>query len=130
MARNAVHWSHTTRLDATPVSASRSRAFVTHHLLGHGLGHLADGVRLVVSELATNALVHADTAFNVTLSADDHTVLLTVRDESESLPARRAAQVTDASGRGLQLVDVVSTDWGVSTDGSGAKSVWASFALD
>jgi hypothetical protein len=32
-------------------------------------------------------------------------------------------------GRGLELVDVVSTDWGVNTDGTASKAVWASFAI-
>jgi two-component sensor histidine kinase len=87
-------------------------------------------VRLVVSELATNVLVHAHTPFGVTLVGDDdHLVVLTVRDDSTSLPARRTAQATDAGGRGLQLVDTLSTHWGVNTDGAGSKAVWASFAI-
>jgi anti-sigma regulatory factor (Ser/Thr protein kinase) len=107
MAGSRPHWSHTTTLEATPISASEARSYVSHHLVDHRLVHLADPVRLVASELATNALVHAQTAFSVTLSADDHAVVLTVRDDSDSLPARRTAQLMDASGRGLELVDIV-----------------------
>jgi two-component sensor histidine kinase len=113
------------------VSALRARAFVLHQLVDHRLLHLADRVRLVASELATNALVHAGTDFTVTLSADDHAVLLTVRDDNAALPARRVAQLMDATtGRGLEIVSIVSTDWGLTDDDGGSKAVWASFAID
>ena len=57
----------------------RGRAFVSKHLVDHRLTFLVDTVRLVVSELATNALVHGQTAFVVTLSREDDTVRVTVQ---------------------------------------------------
>jgi anti-sigma regulatory factor (Ser/Thr protein kinase) len=125
----AGNWSHQATFEASPISASQARAFVSHHLVDHRLLYLVDPVRLVASELATNALVHAQTAFSVTLSASDQTVLLTVRDNSLALPTRRAAQAMYPSGRGLEIVGIVSLDWGVSDNGAGAKAVWASFAI-
>lgn len=122
-------WSHRATFEATPISASRARSFAVQHLVGHGLSYLVEPVRLVASELATNALVHAHTAFVVTLEERDGTVRLTVRDDSLSLPARRSAQVMDSTGRGLEIVDVVSSDWGIDTDASGSKAVWAAFAI-
>jgi anti-sigma regulatory factor (Ser/Thr protein kinase) len=128
MAVEMPHWSHTTKLEATPISASRARAFVSQHLAAHRLSRLDDPVRLVASELATNALIHAQTSFSVTLSApDDRTVLLTVHDDSASLPERRTVQVMNSGGRGLDIVDLVSLDWGVDEIPSGSKTVWASF---
>ncbi len=129
MAHDTPHWSHTTRLEAAPISAYLARAFVSHHLADRSLSSLLDPVRLVVSELVTNALVHSQTAVSVTLSASDTTVLLEVRDESLALPQRRAPQTGDESGRGLQIVDILSVDWGVNA-GDGSKQVWASFAID
>ena len=129
MAGGTPHWSHTAGLEAAPRSASVARAFVSRHLVAHRLAHLDDRVLLAVSELATNAVAHARTAFSVSLSADDHAVLLTVRDDSAALPTLRAAQIMDAGGRGLALVAMVSTDWGVTEDGAGSKDVWASFAI-
>jgi hypothetical protein len=82
-----------------------------------------------MSELATNAVVHAQTAFTVTLAGLDETVLLTVRDGSLALPRRRDAQVLDPGGRGLEIVDIVSLEWGTNEDGAGSKAVWASFAI-
>ena len=129
MAGGEPHWSYTSTFEATPLSAARARAFVLHRLVDHGLLHLSDSIRLVASELATNALVHAGTDFSVTLSANDHTVILTVRDDNALLPSRRAARVMDTSGRGLEIVSVLSTDWGVNEDEAGCKAVWASFAI-
>jgi anti-sigma regulatory factor (Ser/Thr protein kinase) len=129
MAGNGVYWSHRATFEASPISASQARDFVCHHLIDHRLLYLVDPVRLVASELATNALVHAQTAFSVTMEASEQTVLLTVRDGSLALPTRRAARAMDPWGRGLAIVDFVSHDWGISEDGAGAKAVWASFAL-
>lgn len=129
MAGNEPDWSHTITLEATPITASLARAFVTHHLVDHRLLYLVDPVRLVASELATNALVHAQTVFSVTLSASDTRVLLTVRDHSLTLPERHAPQSLDETGRGLEIVDMVSLEWGFNEDGAGSKAVWASFAI-
>jgi anti-sigma regulatory factor (Ser/Thr protein kinase) len=128
MAGSMSQWSYTTTLDPTPASARRARAFVLQHLIHHRLRHLVDPVQLVASELATNALVHAQTAFCMTLSADDQAVLLTVRDDSPSLPRLQTAQDLDPTGRGLSIVDVVSTEWGVRGEADQSKSVWASFS--
>jgi anti-sigma regulatory factor (Ser/Thr protein kinase) len=109
-------------------NASKSRHFVCGHLLEHRLPHLVDDVRLVVSELATNAVVHARTAFTATLAVVDGTLQLTVRDGSHCLPARGPMQAMNTSGRGRGIVDSVSLDWGVDEDTAGTKAVWASFA--
>jgi anti-sigma regulatory factor (Ser/Thr protein kinase) len=121
-------WLHQTVLVAEPVSASRARDFVRLHLVEHHLPYLVEDIRLVVSELATNAMEHARTPFTVTLSASDGTVRLTVRDGSASVPVRAVPQATDVRGRGLVLVELLSREWGTSTDRPGSKSVWASFA--
>lgn len=84
-------------------------------------------MRLVVSELATNAVSHAQTPFSVTLSCAGGWVLLAIRDASPAPPVRSAPDVMAVSGRGLMIVEVLSHKWGTSTDDRGFKSVWASF---
>jgi anti-sigma regulatory factor (Ser/Thr protein kinase) len=121
-------WSYETVLAAEPVSASRTRDFVCQHLLAHDLLYLVEDIRLVASELATNAMVHANTPFVVSLSERNGVVLLAIRDGSTSVPVNTTPQVMDMGGRGLVLVELLSHDWGASTDTSGSKSVWASFA--
>jgi anti-sigma regulatory factor (Ser/Thr protein kinase) len=125
---NDPDWSHQTTLVATPVSAPRARAFVCRHLIEHGVAYLADPVRLVVSELATNAIVHAPSSFTVTLSCIDRTVRLVVRDDSPVRP-ESSMRRTDLSGRGRTLVQLVSSDWGIDSDEPGSHTVWASFDL-
>ena len=122
-------WSCDIKLAAQPLSASRSRDFVRDHLAEHGLPHLIDDVQLVVSELATNAMVHARTPFKVTLHAFERTLLLEVEDGSQTGPCRVASRVLDTGGRGIAIVQLLSHDWGVDARTGGGKSVWAEFSL-
>lgn len=120
-------WSHETTLAAELVSASLARDFIELHLGEHDLAHLTDDVQLVVSELATNALLHAGTPFTVTLRGDGESVLLVVRDGSSAAPVHASASELETRGRGLTLVDALSRDWGVNPGDGSVKSVWASF---
>lgn len=123
-------WSPTINLADQPISASQARAFVRRHLVAHGLAYLSDDVELVVSELTTNAMVHAQTALTVSLHVFEDTLLLEVEDDAGAWPARAvAADVLDTHGRGLTIVDLVSRDWGTDALPDGGKSVWAEFTL-
>ena len=128
-AVNASDWSHEAAFESTPLSAGHARRFVVGHLVEHRLSHLVDAVRIVASELATNALVHAQTPFIVTLAVVDGNLLLTVRDGAPGLPTRGPNHNMDTSGRGLGIVDSLSLDWGIHEAAAGSKAVWASFTL-
>jgi anti-sigma regulatory factor (Ser/Thr protein kinase) len=121
-------WSHETVLAAEAISASRARDFVSFHLAEHHLRYLIDDVRLVASEMATNALGHAQTPFIVTLQEEDQVVWLMVQDGSTSVPVRTTGNNLRVGGRGLPIVDLFSRDWGITPGPDGTKSVWASFA--
>lgn len=123
------HWSYEADFVADAASVAAAREFVRRLLLHHGLSHLVEDVRLVVSELATNAMIHAQTPFTVTLAQRDRSVLLTVRDGSPESPVQIAATLLHSGGRGISIVSQVSSSWGVTpaVDVSHAKSVWASF---
>jgi hypothetical protein len=121
-------WTHTVSLAPEPSSAARARDFVCLHLLDHGLPLLVDDVRLVVSELTTNALQHAQTPFDLTLTREGHCVLLSVQDGSPRLP--RPVAAPDPSmprGRGLAIVERLSAGWGVDVAADRTKAVWARF---
>jgi len=124
----AVSWSHEVVLDSEPISALKARNFVCTHLIDHRLRYLLDPVRLVTSELATNAILHAHTPFTLMLARVDDTVMLTVHDGSASPPVAGDGDVLNLGGRGLAIVDLLSNDWGVEVDEGGTKSVWAAFA--
>ena len=79
-------------------------------------------VTLVVSELATNALLHAGTNFEVTLRHDD-ALRIAVIDHDPTPPVRRHAGPSDTSGRGLHLVEQLCLRWGVDPVDDG-KCVW------
>jgi anti-sigma regulatory factor (Ser/Thr protein kinase) len=120
-------WSQRCTFPAEAESASRARTFVSHLLTEHDLSYLVQDVRLVTSELATNAMLHARTPFTVSLEQLVRIVLLTVEDGSPSTPEPVGARDMDTHGRGLFLVDHTSHDWGVRKGPEGTKSVWASF---
>jgi anti-sigma regulatory factor (Ser/Thr protein kinase) len=117
-------------LPAHASSAPRARAFVGHHLAERDLSYLADDVQLVASELATNAVVHAQTPFTVTLAAFAHSLRLEVQDGSPGLPVPGAGNPLDTCGRGLAILDRLSIDWGVTVHAGGGKTVWAVFDTD
>jgi anti-sigma regulatory factor (Ser/Thr protein kinase) len=122
-------WCHQTTLSADPLSPARARAFVVHHLVEHRRLSLVDPVRLVASELATNAVLHARTDFTVTLLQRDDVVTLKVEDDLPTrLPDLGAPAMLDEHGHGMRIVDRMSQSWGVSSDPGGGKLVWASFA--
>lgn len=83
----------------------------------------------VLSELVSNAAIHAHSPFTVRLDRQDTALRLEVSDESRSgvLPRNYAADAT--TGRGMVLVQQLTRDWGVTVDASG-KTVWAEFSLE
>ena len=123
------------RLDPVPESAGRARRAARTMLTDWRLERLVEDVDLVVSELVTNALLHAgDTGAGAAspirfeLDLRGHTLTCRVVDSSPLPPCREEATETKESGRGLILVDALAAawDWEDLPDG---KSVWASFDL-
>jgi anti-sigma regulatory factor (Ser/Thr protein kinase) len=78
----------------------------------------------VVSELATNAVVHAATAFTVTVVVDDGLVRVAVTDAKPLVAVtQRPFSASTTTGRGLRLVERMSRSWGVETTPTN-KTVW------
>jgi anti-sigma regulatory factor (Ser/Thr protein kinase) len=95
-------------------------------------GPLGDSARqvleLVVSELATNAVVHAGTAFTVSLQRDPASLRVEVTDSGSGDVTVHNPDVSDTHGRGLTIVRALADDWGVRPGPAGGKTVW--FVLD
>jgi anti-sigma regulatory factor (Ser/Thr protein kinase) len=121
-------WWHQAAMPGEAVSVLRARRFVCVHLVEHRLLYLVDDVRLVVSELAANAVRHAHSPFTVSLGQADRAVILSVQDGSPDAPVLLATQFLDTAGRGVFIVDLVSDEWGVTQAPGRGKSVWASFS--
>lgn len=89
--------------------------------LGERVDH--DTLTLLTTELATNALVHTDTAATATISYVGDLVRVAVHDGSRELPARREPSEDDQGGRGIGLIDDLSASWGSATT-PGGKRTW------
>jgi anti-sigma regulatory factor (Ser/Thr protein kinase) len=106
-------------------AARDARHFVSEALARTKVGAtLLDDARLVVTELAANAVVHARSSFSVRVRIDESGVRLWVRDSSRARPMLRHTGPLSTSGRGLHLVDALSVEWGVEVMTHG-KTVWA-----
>jgi anti-sigma regulatory factor (Ser/Thr protein kinase) len=104
-----------------------ARAFVADALRAFGCAELIDDAMLVVSELATNAMVHGGSEFTVSVTQIEKAVTIAVGDAGTGPPERRRAGASSTNGRGLQLVAGVASSWGV-TPHSVGKVVWANLA--
>ncbi|BDH05708.1 hypothetical protein HEK131_29350 [Streptomyces seoulensis] len=71
-----------------------------------------DAVLLTVSELVTNAHVHARATAQLVLTWDSECLHVTVHDASPELPEQRRPTSGSTGGRGMILVDALADSWG------------------
>jgi anti-sigma regulatory factor (Ser/Thr protein kinase) len=109
-------------LPADTGSPAAARALVRREMV-HCDQDAVAAAELVISELVTNALVHARTSIEVQFGHEDDTVRAAVIDEGVGRPTRRAARASDEHGRGLGIVRSVADEWGVD-DLAVGKAVW------
>jgi anti-sigma regulatory factor (Ser/Thr protein kinase) len=115
-------------LPAHPRSTRDARQFVCTTLHDWSLDDLSPEAELLASELVTNVVLHAGTAFEVALTHDDSEPLrVEVRDGSRRSPRRRRYSEEAATGRGMLLVESLALRHGVEVDDEG-KRVWFELA--
>ena len=103
-------------------SVTEARRNVAEVMAGWHRPELADVATLLVTELASNAVLHARTEFRVVTTLN-HCVRLEVHDRSRARPVvRRSDDGLAGTGRGLRLVERMSDAWGVELDHG--KVVW------
>jgi len=108
---------------ATMESAGAARRFAQRTLDEWNCPQLIDTVQLLVSELVSNALLHAQSPATVGIALDGATLRVEVHDRSPVLPQVQHAPPTADSGRGLMILDTLADAWGVSAEDD-AKTVW------
>ncbi|HMC51633.1 MAG TPA: ATP-binding protein [Acidimicrobiales bacterium] len=85
---------------------------------------------LLVSEVVSNAVRHANSDVRLIVDLrDDRRLVVEAWDRGPGRPVLRRPARWDESGRGLQLLDTLSTRWGW-TFARGAKCVWFELATD
>jgi PAS domain S-box-containing protein len=106
-----------------PAVVSDARKQVGRTLAGWGLDDAAFTTGLVVSELVTNAIRHAESPIQLRLIRD-RTLICEVSDGSSTAPHLRRARAFDEGGRGLLLVSQLTERWGTRQTEHG-KTIWA-----
>ncbi len=107
---------------ATPRAARRAVAelFSDHERCGELL--------LCVSEVVTNAVLHARSAATLTVRRRADVLTVEVKDDDPTLPVRRDHSETATTGRGLHILDELTVRWGTRPTKDG-KVVWFDFDL-
>jgi two-component sensor histidine kinase len=105
----------------SPSQVAKARHFALD--AAEAIGCCPGDLALVVSELATNACVHAHSPFTVSLNRHASGLLIEVADD-DTTPVNIQPLGQGPSGRGIHIVAAVAKEWGTSTKASG-KSVWA-----
>ncbi|WNO75915.1 MULTISPECIES: ATP-binding protein [unclassified Streptomyces] len=122
-------------LPSDPASVSAARKFVTDILSEWGLpvdDEAGDTVRLIVSELTTNAIQHTfgqSPTFTVDLRLErDEELVIGVTDSHPRWPQRLPAAVRQDNGRGMIIIRSLTAECGgrlsVTPTAEGGKTVW------
>lgn len=114
-------------LAGVPGPVAKGRAFTRQALRDWGWDRTetSEDALLLVSELLTNASLHANGCRELVLTADELALHIEVHDGTTTPPARHSApQRGIPGGRGLYIVERLSDRWGTHTYGTG-KAVWA-----
>ena len=108
----------------SPDAPAAARHFTVGAARRLGAADLADDAALVVTELAANAVLHAQSGFTVDLAARPGVLSISVRDTSPLPPAGAKSPLPPAPLHGLGAVDALASRWGVEPLGHAGKSVW------
>ncbi|MEU6479975.1 ATP-binding protein [Streptomyces sp. NPDC047017] len=125
----------TIRLSATPRGARLARRLAAQQLAEWGWGYdteASETAALLVAELAANAVRHGrvrgrDFRLTLTFYAADPALRIEVTDarpDHRPPPTLPQPSPDTESGRGLLLVEALSTHWGVTSADPYTKTVW------
>ncbi len=115
----------TVELRGHPTDPRRARAAATEAAGEWGCPEIQDSLALVVSELVTNAVTHGRGPWRLRLVRRTGYLRVEVLDHGEHPPTIRDADEDSEHGRGLFLIDALTTAWGVEPETEGGKTVWA-----
>ncbi|MEU7701129.1 MULTISPECIES: ATP-binding protein [unclassified Streptomyces] len=131
----ADHQEASVTLPSDPASVPTARRYVAGVLADWGLddaADIADAIRLIVSELATNAVLHTlgqSPTFTVDVRLErEEQLYIGVTDSHPRRPRRLPAAVQQDNGRGMVIIRVLAAEAGgrlsVTPTDDGGKTVW------
>ncbi|HET6864439.1 MAG TPA: ATP-binding protein [Solirubrobacteraceae bacterium] len=123
------------RIQGGAGAPGRARDHLLEYLDPAGTSTRASDALLIVSELVTNSVVHADVdagqALSLELATRDHQLRIAVSDTGSGLQPRLLPAHPERAGSvGLRMVDQLSVSWGVERDLAGLTRVWCELPLD
>ena len=86
----------------------------------------AESAALLTSEVVTNALVHGRGDVRLSVQTGGRVVHVEVGDDEPRHPRVHGPEADDLAegGRGMRIVDLLSSAWGVCDRAGGGKNVW------
>lgn len=112
------------RLPCDATAAGAARRLVVAECRSAGLDRVATEVaELLVSEVVTNAVIHGRSDVRLTVRAWPCRVRVEVGDDNSRRPVRVRADEAALDGRGLAIIDLLASSWGVD-DREIGKAVW------
>jgi anti-sigma regulatory factor (Ser/Thr protein kinase) len=126
--RRPVHVARHRDLPGALGAPAMARAFVREACADWSATAAEDAAALVVTELVTNAVQHAHSECRVSVTIDPAGLRIGVRDYAPAQLRPRPVDTARAAGRGLHLVAMLSSTWGVQPHADG-KTTWALIPL-
>jgi PAS domain S-box-containing protein len=111
-------------LPPDPSSAGVARQLLHGALQDADRGRWAEDAELALSEVVTNAVLHAHTSMTLSVTVHADTLLVEVQDRSPRLPSPRAYGAQATTGRGMRLVAALTSECGVEPIAGTGKVVW------
>jgi anti-sigma regulatory factor (Ser/Thr protein kinase) len=115
-------------LPPEPASATSARRLAREQLALNCPSDVLETASLLVTELVTNAILHARTPLRLVIETHPDHVRLGVEDESTGQPEMHHYGPDAVTGRGVALVDHLASSWGVDWTATG-KVVWCEIAI-
>jgi anti-sigma regulatory factor (Ser/Thr protein kinase) len=112
----------TQTFEPNPGQVALARRFASASLAEWGIE--ARDIPRLVSELATNAVLHARSDFRIRLIAYAERIRVEVTDQNTRLPSFSVVPEDAHSGRGLMLVQAAAAAWGVEAHSDEGKTIW------
>jgi anti-sigma regulatory factor (Ser/Thr protein kinase) len=103
-------------------TAAQARNDLAAFLREHNHEAIVSIATLMVSELATNSIIHATGPITMRAHLNDHTLRVNIDDTHQQLP--QAREPDSNGGRGLHMIATLATQWGTAPIHGAGKTTW------